>query len=238
MKLTHAIAAATTAAVIGSLGVSIAGATSGQVDPPTTSAPASPDAARRPGVRVLAGALETAAHAIGISRRDLRQELRDGGSIAAVATAHGVELQAVVDALVAAGTQKIDEARAAGRISEERASKLTEALPGRAEQFVNRERQGRAPRRQAAVRSALDTAAAAIGIEREDLVDALRAGTTIAAVAQQHGVDPQVVVDQLTEAANKRIADRHEARVAALEERAQRRISKYVNEWMPRAAQS
>ncbi|HET6954585.1 MAG TPA: hypothetical protein VFI47_29745 [Acidimicrobiales bacterium] len=59
---------------------------------------------RRP--RHLA-ALRTVAETIGIPVADLRAALRDGQSIAEVAEAHGVEPQAVVDALVARSTRRI-----------------------------------------------------------------------------------------------------------------------------------
>src|SRR5262245_23145071 len=142
MKLKHVIAAATTAAVIGSLGVSIAGATNGQVDTPATTS-AAQDARRHPAVRALAGALKTAADAIGISREDLWKELRKGTSISAVATAHNVEPKTVVDALVAAGTQKVDAAHGSGAITAERAAQLKDALPDRAARFVSKERRTR-----------------------------------------------------------------------------------------------
>jgi hypothetical protein len=225
MKLKHVIAAATTAAFIGSLGVSIAGAASGHVDASPTTTSAS-HARRHPAVRAFAGALKTAAEAIGISRQDLWHELGEGTSIAAVATAHDVDPKAVVDALVAAGTQKIDAAEASGAITAERAANLKDALADRAEKFVAKERRARRQQPRSDGRR-LDAVASAVGIDRKQLVEELKAGKTIAAIATEHGVDPQHVIDQLVDAANKRIA----ARQQALEQRAQQRISKYVNEW-------
>ena len=224
MKLKHLIAAATTAAIIGSLGVSIAGAANSQVGSTTTTT-STQNARRHHAVRAFAGALKTAAEAIGISRQDLWHELGEGTSIAAVATAHQVDPKVVVDALVAAGTQKVDAAAASGVITAEHAAQLKDALPDRAEKFVSKERRTRAQRPRTDAR--LDAVASAVGIDRKQLVDELEAGKTVAAIATEHGVDPQHVIDQLTDAANKRIATRQQA----LEQRAQRRISKYVNEW-------
>lgn len=53
-----------------------------------------------------------ASEAIGIEPRDLAGRLRAGESMAEVAEAEGVERQTLVDALVAAGDGRIDEARA------------------------------------------------------------------------------------------------------------------------------
>jgi uncharacterized protein (DUF433 family) len=94
MKTASFIAAAVTAALLGTAGVSIAGATSQD-----SSAP------RRP--------LQIAATTIGVSPADLRQQLRSGQSIAEVAASHHVDPQTVVDALVNA-----DKARITSRVNE------------------------------------------------------------------------------------------------------------------------
>lgn len=72
--------------------------------------------------------LEVAAEALGISVEELREALRDGNSIADVAEAEGVEVQAVIDALVAHAEERIEEMR--------------ENLPDRITSLVNRERPG------------------------------------------------------------------------------------------------
>lgn len=53
--------------------------------------------------------LETAAEAIGISVEDLRTQLRDGQSLAAIAEANGVNAESLVDALTADARQRITE---------------------------------------------------------------------------------------------------------------------------------
>jgi hypothetical protein len=53
--------------------------------------------------------LDTAAKTIGVSEQDLRSALRDGKSVADVATEHGVAGEKVVDALVAEATAKLDQ---------------------------------------------------------------------------------------------------------------------------------
>ena len=54
--------------------------------------------------------LEAAAEAIGIEQDALRDALRDGQTIAEVAEANGVDVQVVIDAMVAAAQERIDEA--------------------------------------------------------------------------------------------------------------------------------
>ena len=107
---------------------------SGAQDASTTTAPEAadtPDAGtieQRPGhhLRGMAGLkLEAAAEVLGISEDDLKAAIRDGQTLAEIAEANGVERQAVVDALVAAGQEQLDE--------------LRETLPERMDEVMDRE---------------------------------------------------------------------------------------------------
>lgn len=142
--------------------------------------------------------LATAAEALGITEAELRTALSEGQSIAQVAEAEGVDLQTVIDALVAAATEELEE--------------LEAELPERMTDFVNREGwgehdgPGRGPGRGPAFMGArLDTAAEAIGISAADLRAALQEGSTIAEVATDNGVEVQTVVDALVAEATARI---------------------------------
>lgn len=88
--------------------------------------------------RLVRGVVTTAADTIGIEKRDLVAGLKDGQSIAQIAEANGVDPQAVVDALVAKGNAKVDEALADGKIDEERAATAKEKMPERAQKIVER----------------------------------------------------------------------------------------------------
>jgi hypothetical protein len=84
--------------------------------------------------------------------------------------------------------------------------------------------------------SLLDDAAAAIGVDDDELLDALRDGETIAELAKEKGVDPQDVIDAMAAA----VRDRLDAAVeggdldqAAADQRladATARITEFVNE--------
>jgi len=65
--------------------------------------------------------LDTAAEAIGITAEELATALRDGSSLAEVATSKGVEPQAVIDALAAELKTKLGEAVTSGRITQAQA---------------------------------------------------------------------------------------------------------------------
>lgn len=74
---------------------------------------------------------------VGIDRATLRADLRNGQTIAAIATAHGVDPNVVINALVTAATTKLDAAAQAGRITEARAHRIEQRLPARVTKLVN-----------------------------------------------------------------------------------------------------
>ena len=84
--------------------------------------------------------LATAAEALGISEDELRTDLQNGQSIADIAAAKGVDVQTVIDALVAEAKTHLDEKVASGDITQaqadERLSQLTEGVTA----MVNGER--------------------------------------------------------------------------------------------------
>jgi len=98
---------------------------------------------------MLGTGLEIAAEALGVTESELLSALEDGQSIADVAGEQGVDVQEVVDALVAAATERLDQAVEDGRVDEDRAEEIKAALPERIAAMVEREgfrgRWGRGP---------------------------------------------------------------------------------------------
>jgi hypothetical protein len=71
---------------------------------------------------------EAVAELLGLDAQELRQQVRDGATLAEIATAQGVEPQAVIDELVAELTERLDNAVENGRIDQAEADeKLAEA---------------------------------------------------------------------------------------------------------------
>jgi hypothetical protein len=107
-------------AMLGTPGVSGA-----QDDTTSTTTADAGDSARphRPHPRLHA--LQAAAEALGMTPAELRTELEAGKSIADVADEKGVDQQVVVDAIVADGTERLEQA--------------IEELPTRAAEVVERE---------------------------------------------------------------------------------------------------
>ncbi len=167
-------------------------------------------------------ALATAAEVLGMSEADLREALTDGKSIADVAGEQGVDVQAVIDALVAEATERLEEIEA--------------ALPEHMTDLVNRTGWGEhRPGGPGHHGPGLDAAAEAIGISVDDLRAALQDGSTLADVAEANGVEVdaliQALVAEATTHIDEAVADgRLDAdRAAALEADLVERITAHVN---------
>lgn len=80
------------------------------------------------GFGVLRDGMDAVAGALGITPEQLRDELKDGKSIAEVAKAHNVDIAAVTKALTDKANERIDKAVADGHLTESQATKLRERL--------------------------------------------------------------------------------------------------------------
>lgn len=134
------------------IGVPLAGATlapsfASAQDTPTEEAPA-PDAETAPGGEEApregchgrhGPKLDAAAEAIGIERDALAEALRSGETIADVAAANGVDVQTVIDAMVTAANERIDQAVTDGRLTEDEAAEKRAEIDQRVTDAVNGE---------------------------------------------------------------------------------------------------
>jgi hypothetical protein len=160
---------------------------SGAQDAPTQTQPAPTAAAQRD------GAIKAAADALGLSVKDLAKELRDGKTIADLAEEKGVDVDGLIDKMVAAAVANgRDEAKARDAIT-----KLVNE--GRPDHF----RHG--PFVRHAVRGELSAAAGALGMEPSALAQELKDGKTIAQVANEKGVDVNTVIDAMVAPVKERI---------------------------------
>jgi ribosomal protein S20 len=149
-----------------------------------------------------------------------------------------VDVQKVIDAMVAEATAQIDDEVAAKDLSAEEAARLKENLSERVGEFVRAEGGvGRpfgpggfgpggfgpgghdgpgphAPGLHGVGFLALDAAAEALGVSEQELRDALADGRSIADVAKDKGVDVAKVIDAMVAEATARI-DEQAARLKA-----------------------
>ena len=82
-------------------------------------------------------ALDAAATALGTTADDLRTQLKSGSTLAQIATAKGVDVQTVIDALVAEAKTKLAQAVTDGKITQAQADTRTAKLTERITDMVN-----------------------------------------------------------------------------------------------------
>jgi uncharacterized protein (DUF433 family) len=147
-------------------------------------------------------ALQTAATTIGVSPQDLAGQIRGGKTIAAVATEHNVDPASVVNAVVTALTQRIDQAAGQGKFDSNRADQAKQKLPAFADKFVN---QTKSNRGRAVLKDAANAAAKEIGVSVADLKQARKDGKSIAQVAKDHNKSVDDVVNAIVRQATSNI---------------------------------
>ena len=128
--------------------------------------------------------LETAANALGMTVDELRTELEGGKTIAQVAGEKGVDVQTVIDALVADATTKITDA-------------VNNGFPHPPDGPKGPGFGGRG--------AGLDAAATALNMTADELRTELEGGKTIAQVAGEKGVDVQTVIDAMVADASAKL---------------------------------
>ena len=90
-----------------------------------------------PGMFGRGVASEALTDLLGLDVEELRTQLRDGATLAEIATAQGVEVQAVVDELVAEVTERVDNAVENGRIDQAEADEKLADAEARITDMVN-----------------------------------------------------------------------------------------------------
>jgi lambda repressor-like predicted transcriptional regulator len=156
----------------------------------TALAAGSPGAKERPRAAKVAagGLLKVAADYLGVTPKALRAELRQGRSLAQVATAREKSVDGLEQALLTAYRARVQAARTAGKIDAARAQRMLDRAPARIERLVEATRAGKA--RRAKVRLAkglLAVAADYLDVTRKQLVAELRQGRSLAQVATVRG---------------------------------------------------
>jgi ribosomal protein S20 len=198
-RASRALAAAAVAAALaggGVLGAAVAGA---QTDNGGGNRPAA-EADRHPGGP--GKGLDAAAQALNLSVDDLRSKLEGDKTLAQVAQEQGVDVQTVIDAMVADATAHIDQAVQEGKLTAEEANERKSNLQERITHVVNEgkpkgEGRGHGPK--------LDAAAKALGVSTDELREQLQDGKTIAQVAEARNVDKQKVIDAMVKDAEEHL---------------------------------
>jgi hypothetical protein len=83
------------------------------------------------------GGLDAAAGYLGLTEAQLHSELEGGKTLAQVAQAHGKTADGLIDALVAAAKKRLDQAVAAGRLTQSQENEMLSGLRDRIGALVN-----------------------------------------------------------------------------------------------------
>ena len=145
------------------------------------------------------------AEALGLEGSELREALAGGQTLAEIAADQGVDIDSVIDDIVANAQARADEnpdsPRAQNFDAEAFEARLTEMVNTVVDPSDFEGRRGhRGPRGGGAI-------AEALGLEPSELRDALTEGQTIADVAAAQGVDIDGVIDQIVADVEARIAE-------------------------------
>ena len=85
------------------------------------------------------GGFGNIAEALGVDGAEIREALQNGDSIADIAEAQGVDLDSIVETLIAEAGERLDAAVEAGRIDEAQAAEMLEQAEEKANDIVNGE---------------------------------------------------------------------------------------------------
>lgn len=95
---------------------------------------------------LLRGGLEAASSYLGLTPAELREALRDGQTLAEIATEEGKTVDGLKQAMVADATEHLNAAVADGRLTEQQKQRILEELPDRIDALVHGELPPRGPR--------------------------------------------------------------------------------------------
>lgn len=149
--------------------------------------------------------IETVAEQLGMDEADLRIALRNGATVAELAEAAGVDIDAIADALVAEAEAHLADHVADGRFTEDEAAERLADLEERIDAFLSGEATfgdrgfgdkgfGRGHRGGSHLGMDLSAVTDLLGLEPTELREALAAGATIAELAEANGSSADAVI--------------------------------------------
>ncbi|MCS7220966.1 MAG: hypothetical protein RML36_02240 [Anaerolineae bacterium] len=142
--------------------------------------------------------IATAAEKLGMSQSELIQELQNGKTIAALAEEKGVNLNTIVDAVIAPQQTRLNALVQAGRLTQEQADALLALARSTVTDRLS----------QSFLSPFITATAEKLGIAPADLIKELQSGKTIAALAKEKGVNLDAIVDAILATLRPQITDR------------------------------
>ncbi|MCI0796574.1 MAG: hypothetical protein J4N99_07125 [Chloroflexi bacterium] len=172
--------------------------------------------------------VNTVADTLGMDKRDLVAELRSGKTLAEVAQENGVDVDEVIETLVEVADERLDQAVESGRITGEEAEGKLASIEERISALVDKvlpmgHNFGRMMRHRGG-HSIINAASEELGMDKRELVEALRGGSTISDLAAEQGVSTDAIISSVIESAGNRLTQAVE-NGAITQEKADERLS-------------
>lgn len=147
----------------------------------------------------------------GLTLQEVRDQLQAGSTLNDIITANGGDTQSVIDAVITAATERLNQAVTNGRITQERADEVLATLEETVTNFVmtgerpNFMDNGGPAGGVDMWREVLAVVTEQTGLEASALREQLQAGTSLAELITANNGDVQVVIDTAVTAATERI---------------------------------
>jgi lambda repressor-like predicted transcriptional regulator len=160
--------------------------------------------------------LEEAAQILGVDKDALKVQLKSGKSIADIASEKGLSEAALTEKLMASRITKLEEGIQAGKLTRERADVIKAKMQSHIsfklkQKGLEDEEHGHHAKKHAGLLPHLgpDKLSSMLGISKEQLISELKAGKSLADIAQEKGISKEQLIakikDELTPALEKAI---------------------------------
>jgi hypothetical protein len=167
------------------------------------------DTPGRAGVGVIRQIVDILVDETGLTPQEIRAQVQDGKTLAEVIQENGGDVSIVTEAALNAATEQINHAVETGRITQERADRMTSNLPDLIERGLNGElggdRVGRRPLRQASQQILINVTADETGLRHVQILQQLRDGSTLAQIITVNGGSVEETITAAVAAATERI---------------------------------
>jgi hypothetical protein len=134
---------------------------------------------------------------LGIDATTLKQDFKAGQSLADIAAAKGVNEQQVIDLLVNQESQKMDQKVTSGKLTQAQADQKKAKLADEIKKRVERKGEFGGEHRRGHKEGGLKDVATILNTAPKDLETQLKAGQTIAQIAQAKGIAESDLINQL-----------------------------------------
>ncbi|WP_052339361.1 hypothetical protein [Gorillibacterium massiliense] len=143
------------------------------------------------------GLFHDAAEILGMRTDELRAELEQGKSLADVAKTKGISEKDLVAKLTDKANSRIDQGVKSGHISQEKAAEIKKQLSGKLQAAVGQKGLQNFGKHHEWMAKRWSRVATIIGISEEELAHQLKAGKSVAEIAQAHGVSRDKLIEKL-----------------------------------------